>query len=273
MNRFAISVLLSALAIANAQQRVVSVEGIPNATTVQRALERALTSEPRDQRAVASALYDLSHIRTTSPTLAELVLPLLNESNGDLRCAAISALGGMPIAEVVNDLLKILQETNVLARSLAAMSIGLIFSKPDGRVFAASTVPALIEHVNDPATAMRVAVVGALISSGSERSIQPVIDALKDPVNEVRWTAAGGLGPMLRDPGGPWIKKAALPGLIGALNDVDVRVAINSAITLKAYGTTARAALPALRTLASNSEPWAVEIYLATIKAIEGKTK
>ena len=78
---------------------------------------------------------------------------------------------------------------------------------------------------------------------------------------------------MLKDPGGHWIKEAALPGFIHALDDVDVRVAINAAVTLKAYGPDARAALPALGRLASNSEPWAVKVYLDTINAIEVRAK
>jgi HEAT repeat protein len=241
------------------------------APAIQETLQRILKNDPLDPMLAAFWLKPLGRIGTSDRAVVSLVIPLLSNPNLIVRNAAVEALGGMPLPEAVTALVNVLHDPRDEIRANAAAALGRILSTPTGRPYAADAVPALLEHVKDPTVWVRPAVIGALVRSGAPEAVRPVINAMNDSSREVRFQAVSGLQVLFRDPGGDWIKEAALPGLTHALDDSDRIVTFWAAVSLKFYGPAGAAALPALRRLLANADPAEASTFSDAIKAIEAK--
>jgi HEAT repeat protein len=236
---------------------------------IKETLEQALKSG--DEETILSSLKALGQIGPPAQMAVSLTIPLLDHANPAISHAATNALGGMPVSEAVAALVKMLHHTSDWKREEAAQSIGRILSRSDQSTFTADAVTVLIEHRKDPTPTVRAAVVAALGQSGTAKAARPVIEAISDSHFHVRWAAAGALIALFKDPGDVWIKEAALPGLIQALDDPDSRVAFDSAQALQACGPVCAPALPAIRRALSIAEGTKALLIRDAISAIEGK--
>ena len=235
------------------------------------ALRLSLNSTQSDQETAAKLLFALGQIGTSAPAAVSLVTSLLDQPDAVFRADAVFALGAMPAADSVAALLKVLHDPSDFTRAKAAEAVGRILSSPDGRTYVAQTLPALLDHVKDPAVTVRVAVVGALAASASPAAVQPVIEAMGDSNGQVRLSATMALGNLVIRPGDAWIKEASLPALIRALDDSESRVTWYAAICLRSFGPAAAAALPPLRRTLARGDPFLNAPVADAIKAIEAK--
>ncbi len=234
-------------------------------------LERALSSQPRDDRTVLPCLAALGAIGPPAQTAAAQVLPLLGDPDPAMRGAALGALGGMPVQEAVTTLIKALHDPLDAVRDSASRSISTILSTPEGQAYRPTIVPALVAQMKDPEHRVREAVLSALVASKAGEAVQAVIGALSDSSNVVRWEAAGGLAAFFQNPGDRWIKEAALPALIRSLGDPDGGVVMYAALSLKACGAVCVSALPALHQTFPHADSLASRAITDAIEALEPK--
>lgn len=238
---------------------------------IQAALEGAINDHAPDNWAIIYSLSALGNIGTRAPSVVSVITPLLENLDPRVWGAAVDALGGMPTTEAVAALSKALHNPTDWMRGRVAESLGRLIAKADGRIYVAQVLPALLEHVKDPAAEVRAAVVGALGESASSAAVRPVIEAMSDSSGHVRWRATMALDNLVEHPGDTWIREAVLPVLIRAVDDSESRVAFYATVGLKTYGPAAAPALPALRRTLARGDAFLNAPIADAIKAIEAK--
>lgn len=203
---------------------------------VRMAAARALgqIGDPRAFSPLVDALHDASpHVRArVAAALGEIALRLgsggawalaallgaLKDGDSEVRMHAAEALGRIGAAQEksalraqpVPGLLEAFRDDSVQVRSAAARALGWIV--PDA-------VPGLIAALRDEEMQVRSAAAWVLEQIGEQygqaaaRAVPPLLAALDDPDEGVRWYAVGALG-VLRDP-------RAVPRLVRLLDDED----------------------------------------------------
>lgn len=187
----------------------------------------------------------------TRRTIVELIKELKGEEEHVRRGAAANlGLIGPEAKEAVPALVQALRDSDASVRRLAVIalwSIGplakdaipaLIEAHKDGDKFVRSIVPFAVRHI-------RLSLSAADILSMSKGALPvTVVEALKDPDADIRRDAVFVL---LRF---AWLAEDALPALITALQDADVKVRGGAALTLSSWpaytGPMAKDAIPVL---------------------------
>ncbi len=149
--------------------------------------------------------------------LNQVFLDALNDSNYQVKQAAISAIGKRKDARFVKPLVALLNSSNSKLRSSAAYALkGLVkfcsetelltLVKSDHRSLKLATLSALgqydspeaieslAEAATDKSSTVRLKAVEALVKIEDERTVRPLIVALKDSYYKIRDTAIKGLG-------------------------------------------------------------------------------
>ena len=205
----------------------------PEAKEAVPALIDVLRNDNGDTRAAAA--YALERIGPAAAPAVPALCQLLRTGDADDKRCAIGALGeiGPAAADGVALLVKELDsESNGGGRWKVADSLGKIGPK------AREAVPALVAAPRNPAASVRVSAAWALWRIDGRK--QPLLDALGEDLESIRKDAAiylGRLGPEA---------KAAVPGLVKALEDEDKQVREAAAEALGLIGVR-EVAVPALR--------------------------
>jgi HEAT repeat protein len=222
---------------------------------VAKALGEALDDSDLSVRQAATR--GLGKMRPTVPGVVDSLMRALGDPNGFVRYQAAKSVAREGTADVPR-LLAMLSEDRAEFRMGAAEALAYI---NNGQNLRPAYGP-LVEALEDPSAGVREAVVQAVGSAlrtdaeGFEPFAARCCDALstgwrhEDP--KVRRSALA----ILRELG-PKVDRddTTIPALIAALEDDDSGVRHSAAEALRAYGTRASPALPALRE-ASNDEDW-----------------
>ena len=179
----------------------------------------------------------LGQIGPKATDAAEDLIRMLEDRDANTRFAAADALGQMG-PTVVGRLIELLKSGRYAQR------IGAIHALGQHKAEAPLVIPPLIDALGDPLRQIRSAAVVALTGLG-DAAIPALAEAMKQPQTEV-YKAAGdvlsGMGEM------------AVPTLIQLLQDPAAHVRFTAAISLGQIGPDAQAALAELRAATQDSD-------------------
>ncbi|TAE93187.1 MAG: HEAT repeat domain-containing protein [Oscillatoriales cyanobacterium] len=184
------------------------------------------------------------------PQLIPLLIPLLKDSDANVRSSTASALGiiGAEAKTAVPQLIPLLQDSDANVRSSTAYALGSI-----GAEFK-TAVPQLIPLLQDSDANVRSSTTSALGSIGAEAKaavpqlIPLLIPLLQDSDANVRSSTASALGIIGAK------AKTAVPQLILLLKDSDANVRSTTAYALGRIGAESKAAVPQLIPLLKDSD-------------------
>jgi len=190
------------------------IQGIVSAT---RQLEELRDNLVREQ-IVREIVIALDSIQSTQAVQA-LIRILLNDQDYCTRIEAVSALESIRSEEAVEPLIKILkdQDQDMVVRSRVALALASIGSE--------DAVESLICARDDQSENVRLAARVGLHKVGSDKIVEPLTRALKDPDRDVRRNAAFALADSI-------VSDQAVEPLIEALKDPDSQVRSNVALAL-----------------------------------------
>jgi HEAT repeat protein len=196
--------------------------------------------------ALLEALQDVGHAAKDELTASEGPFMWRPNAVRDAAARALVGLGPEGKDRLVRDGLPILlaglKSTDFDVREGSAKALGLLGPK------AASTIPALVQAVEENGDQLQVAAVFALSDIGHE-AIPGLVRLLGHPNPRVRWQAVsclGGIRPR---------SKPLLEALRGALRDGDSTVRRRSAEELEQLPFPTPEAIPALRVALKDEDP------------------
>jgi len=195
------------------------------------------------------------------------LLPLLRDSDRDLRRSAAEALGELKAEAAVPGLIQLLADKDVYASSSAATALG--------NLKAEAVVPGLLPLLKDSDRNVRRSAAEALGNLNAKAAVPGLLPLLKDSDATVRSSAAYALGQIKAEDAAPGLlqllkdigagvrssaakalgglkAEAAVPGLLQLLKDKDAVVRSSAAEALG--GLKAEAAIPGLLPLLKDNE-------------------
>jgi HEAT repeat protein len=117
-------------------------------------------------------------------TRGEDLVPLLNDPTAEVRSAAALALCNHPVENAVSALIKTLADPDPLTAGLAANALVVIES---------SSVPALLEVLDDSSQTVRIRVLRALAEIGDVRAIPAMMNTIEEDSALSQYWAKEGL--------------------------------------------------------------------------------
>ena len=196
-------------------------------------LAAALADKDKDIREAAAFSFNSLTLDTVMPDAANSLIHVLDDTERDVRWAAIFSLGyiGATYDATVPKLIAILQGRDEALKPVTADALGAL------GIVAAPAVPALVATLGDADTGLRISVASALGNIGRESSpaIPKLIPLLKDPDPIVRASTARAMDQIDQN-----TRIAVLP-LIAALSDSESNVRVSAATALsdilRSYGS------------------------------------
>lgn len=192
------------------------------------AVFQKLVGQRDNQLARVNAIWGISQLARQDKNFAKSLLPLLQDSDPEIRAQAAKWLGDIKYKEAGDKLIPVLKDTFSRARFFAAEALGRITYEP-----AINPIIELLKSNNDQDVYIRHAASLALARIGKA---DPIIALAKDPSRAARIAAVVAL------------RRMSHPGIASFLNDTDEFVvteaarAINDDLSIKD-------ALPALGNL------------------------
>jgi quinoprotein glucose dehydrogenase len=181
------------------------------------------------QLARLHAVWGLGQLARTKPTTAGVLLPLLNDSDAEVRAQIVKTLGDLKYAPAAAGLVEALQDTSARVRSFAAVGLGRIGHKP-----AEPALLSLLRDNKDQDPVLRYAAVSGLLTCSTPEALAVLAH---DPSVPVRIGAVNAL------------RRLKNPAVATFLNDNDPLVIAEAARAI--YDESIDAALPQLADLAS----------------------
>ena len=196
----------------------------------------------------AAAAAQLSPDKAPGSEALATVLEAMRDENAQVRRAAVRQLAQHAKTDkaAVAPLVDALADPDFLVRQVVGQTLTAL--GPNSRE-AVPVLMALTKHENMEMRRVATFVLRSM-RRGSEAGMTVLVGYLDDP--QYKRMAAGILGSMLHDYGGPDLRPA-LPGLIRALDDSEVRWAAARAIARMGAG--GAPAVPALRTALQDENP------------------
>jgi HEAT repeat protein len=214
-----------------------------------------------DERLRWHASFTLSKLGGTAvPTLQRM----LNSSEPKVICAAVNSLEwlGRDAKMAIEDIKKLSSSSPLLIRLACYSSLVKITGDT------AQGLPKLYASLNAEESLIRktcIERIGFLVEIAKEAA-PLLLPCLSDSAGEVRAAAALALARIGADQPG------VVEGLILLLNDPNPEARTNAGIALSARGPAAISALPALRAMQTDQDPWVAKIAKAAIDWIEKNT-
>jgi HEAT repeat protein len=109
------------------------------------------------------------------------LIAVLNDSNWNLRCSVINALGMIKNAQAVMPLITIFEGKDYMLSDAAASALGEIGSE--------QAVEPLIQLLENEALNVRISALFALSKIGNKTALEPVLNLLKNEDNIIRFHA------------------------------------------------------------------------------------
>ena len=216
---------------------------VPDATAAKLVLEAMNDTDAQVRLAAVEAAAQL-RLKAAS----ERVIPWLNDSERSLRLAAAELLRQAPDRRAVGPLARVLSDQDPAVRAAAAAALGESSDR------AATTV--LLGHLDDSMPSVREVVVDALAKLGDGSAVVPLIGRIQDSQVGVRRRVAAALG----DLGDP----RSTSSLLLALQDTDTDVVVEALGSLgKLRSSTGTAAIVSV--LEGNED---ADVRLAAVRAL-----
>ena len=264
-----------------------------------KSLEKSIKSDVVFTRVAATLA--LSRLGKTDPSAIELLIAQFLDANEDVCLFAARGLAGIG-KPAVEPLIACLKHDDPRIRRWSAYAIGEMKEKPT------EAIPHLVANISHKTPIVRAEAISTLgsMKSAAKKAMPEITAALDDQDANVRATAAAaswfidkqvdvpvaGLIKSLKNKKHPvedraasvdvlaiigsqcdveFTKETIVPALAAALDGAEVLLRYHVALAFGTLGPRAKAAVPALRRLAADSNPDVSMIAEAALKAVEGK--
>jgi HEAT repeat protein len=234
-----------------------------------------LSSQDSNPKVRANLVAAMESIPQSSNEIVPHLIPLLKDSNANVRANAAYALSFTWTAnksvspQLIPSLIALFQDTNATVRTNAVSAIGSMGSMGRGSAIK-STMRDILPLFYDPDANVRLAAIQAIYPMGSsaKSAIPQILKLFQDPDRKVRIYAVMAINNM-KTPD----RLVAISQLAILLKDSDGMVRVLAAQLLEGIGESAKSAIPGLDKLIQESRldkrnPATLEILIA-VKAVK----